>query len=164
MPNHLRNSIGISRGFVLLEFVIGMMVLGVVLVVSAKMLLNIQKDNVSNSKNLSFTLEANNTLDSLKAHLLEAKKDSIVYGKDFISWQSDLVDLKSSKDVSNTPTQTLHKVFLKDGSLYFDGFLMIDGLSDFQIFSYGNRFKLKICGRIEHKILCKQRWISLLNV
>lgn len=164
MPNHLRNSIGISRGFVLLEFVIGMMVLGVVLVVSAKMLLNIQKDNVSNSKNLSFTLEANNTLDSLKAHLLEAKKDSIVYGKDSISWQSDLVDLKSSKDVSNTPTQTLHKVFLKDGSLYFDGFLMIDGLSDFQIFSYGNRFKLKICGRIEHKILCKQRWISLLNV
>lgn len=164
MPNHLRNSIGISRGFVLLEFVIGMMVLGVVLVVSAKMLLNIQKDNVSNSKNLSFTLEANNTLDSLKAHLLEAKKDSIVYGKDFISWQSDLIDLKSSKDVSNTPTQTLHKVFLKDGSLYFDGFLMIDGLSDFQIFSYGNRFKLKICGRIEHKILCKQRWISLLNV
>lgn len=164
MPNHLRNSIGISRGFVLLEFVIGMMVLGVVLVVSAKMLLNIQKDNVSNSKNLSFTLEANNTLDSLKAHLLEAKKDSIIYGKDFISWQSDLVDLKSSKDVSNTPIQTLHKVFLKDGSLYFDGFLMIDGLSDFQIFSYGNRFKLKICGRIEHKILCKQRWISLLNV
>lgn len=164
MPNHLRNSIGISRGFVLLEFVIGMMVLGVVLVVSAKMLLNIQKDNVSNSKNLSFTLEANNTLDSLKAHLLEAKKDSIVYGKDFISWQSDSIDLKSSKDVSNTPTQTLHKVFLKDGSLYFDGFLMIDGLSDFQIFSYGNRFKLKICGRIEHKILCKQRWISLLNV
>lgn len=164
MLNHLRNSIGISRGFVLLEFVIGMMVLGVVLVVSAKMLLNIQKDNVSNSKNLSFTLEANNTLDSLKAHLLEAKKDSIVYGKDFISWQSDLVDLKSSKDVSNTPIQTLHKVFLKDGSLYFDGFLMIDGLSDFQIFSYGNRFKLKICGRIEHKILCKQRWISLLNV
>lgn len=164
MPNHLRNSIGISRGFVLLEFVIGMMVLGVVLVVSAKMLLNIQKDNVSNSKNLSFTLEANNTLDSLKAHLLEAKKDSIVYGKDFISWQSDLIDLKSSKDVSNTPIQTLHKVFLKDGSLYFDGFLMIDGLSDFQIFSYGNRFKLKICGRIEQKILCKQRWISLLNV
>lgn len=164
MSNHLRNSIGISRGFVLLEFVIGMMVLGVVLVVSAKILLNIQKDNVSNSKNLSFTLEANNTLDSLKAHLLEAKKDSIIYGKDFISWQSDLVDLKSSKDVSNTPTQTLHKVFLKDGSLYFDGFLMIDGLSDFQIFSYGNRFKLKICGRIEHKILCKQRWISLLNV
>lgn len=164
MLNHLRNSIGISRGFVLLEFVIGMMVLGVVLVVSAKMLLNIQKDNVSNSKNLSFTLEANNTLDSLKAHLLEAKKDSIVYGKDSISWQSDLVDLKSSKDVSNTPTQTLHKVFLKDGSLYFDGFLMIDGLSDFQIFSYGNRFKLEICGRIEHKILCKQRWISLLNV
>lgn len=164
MPNHLRNSIGISRGFVLLEFVIGMMVLGVVLVVSAKMLLNIQKDNVSNSKNLSFTLEANNTLDSLKAHLLEAKKDSIVYGKDFISWQSDLVDLKSSKDVSNTPTQTLHKVFLKDGSLYFDGFLMIGGLSDFQIFSYGNRFKLKICGRIEQKILCKQRWIFLLNV
>lgn len=164
MPNHLRNSIGISRGFVLLEFVIGMMVLGVVLVVSAKMLLNIQKDNVSNSKNLSFTLEANNTLDSLKAHLLEAKKDSIIYGKDFISWQSDSIDLKSSKDVSNTPIQTLHKVFLKDGSLYFDGFLMIDGLSDFQIFSYGNRFKLKICGRIEHKILCKQRWISLLNV
>lgn len=164
MPNHLRNSIGISRGFVLLEFVIGMMVLGVVLVVSAKMLLNIQKDNVSNSKNLSFTLEANNTLDSLKAHLLEAKKDSIIYGKDFISWQSDLIDLKSSKDVSNTPIKTLHKVFLKDGSLYFDGFLMIDGLSDFQIFSYGNRFKLKICGRIEQKILCKQRWISLLNV
>lgn len=164
MPNHLRNSIGISRGFVLLEFVIGMMVLGVVLVVSAKILLNIQKDNVSNSKNLSFTLEANNTLDSLKAHLLEAKKDSIVYGKDFISWQSDLIDLKSSKDVSNTPTQTLHKVFLKDGSLYFDGFLMIGGLSDFQIFSYGNRFKLKICGRIEQKILCKQRWIFLLNV
>lgn len=164
MSNHLRNSIGISRGFVLLEFVIGMMVLGVVLVVSAKILLNIQKDNVSNSKNLSFTLEANNTLDSLKAHLLEAKKDSIIYGKDFISWQSDLIDLKSSKDVSNTPTQTLHKVFLKDGFLYFDGFLMIDGLSDFQIFSYGNRFKLKICGRIEHKILCKKRWISLLNV
>lgn len=164
MLNHLRNSIGISRGFVLLEFVIGMMVLGVVLVVSAKMLLNIQKDNVSNSKNLSFTLEANNTLDSLKAHLLEAKKDSIIYEKDFISWQSDLVDLKSSKDVSNTPIQTLHKVFLKDGSLYFDGFLMIDGLSDFQIFSYGNRFKLKICGRIEQKILCKQRWISLPNV
>lgn len=164
MSNHLRNSIGISRGFVLLEFVIGMMVLGVVLVVSAKILLNIQKDNVSNSKNLSFTLEANNTLDSLKAHLLEAKKDSIIYGKDFISWQSDLIDLKSSKDVSNTPIQTLHKVFLKDGSLYFDGFLMIDGLSDFQIFSYGNRFKLKICGRIEQKILCKQRWISLLNV
>lgn len=164
MPNHLKNSIGISRGFVLLEFVIGMMVLGVVLAVSAKMLLNIQKDNVSNSKNLSFTLEANNTLDSLKAHLLEAKKDSIVYGKDFISWQSDSIDLKSSKDVSNTPIQTLHKVFLKDGSLYFDGFLMIDGLSNFQIFSYGNRFKLKICGRIEQKILCKQRWISLLNV
>lgn len=164
MSNHLRSSIDISRGFVLLEFVIGMMVLGVVLVVSAKMLLNIQKDNVSNSKNLSFTLEANNTLDSLKAHLLEAKKDSIVYGKDFISWQSDLIDLKSSKDVSNTPIQTLHKVFLKDGSLYFDGFLMIDGLSDFQIFSYGNRFKLKICGRIEQKILCKQRWISLPNV
>lgn len=164
MSNHLRSSIGISRGFVLLEFVIGMMVLGVVLVVSAKMLLNIQKDNVSNSKNLSFTLEANNTLDSLKAHLLEAKKDSIIYEKDFISWQSDLIDLKSSKDVSNTPIQTLHKVFLKDGSLYFDGFLMIDGLSDFQIFSYGNRFKLKMCGRIEQKILCKQRWISLPNV
>lgn len=164
MPNHLRSSIGISRGFVLLEFVIGMMVLGVVLAVSAKMLLNIQKDNVSNSKNLSFTLEANNTLDSLKAHLLEAKKDSIIYGKDFISWQSDSIDLKSSKDVSNIPIQTLHKVFLKDGSLYFDGFLMIDGLNDFQIFSYGNRFKLKICGRIEQKILCKQRWISLPNV
>lgn len=164
MSNHLRSSIDISRGFVLLEFVIGMMVLGVVLVVSAKMLLNIQKDNVSNSKNLSFTLEANNTLDSLKAHLLEAKKDSIIYEKDFISWQSDLIDLKSSKDVSNTPIQTLHKVFLKDGSLYFDGFLMIDGLSDFQIFSYGNRFKLKMCGRIEQKILCKQRWISLPNV
>lgn len=164
MPNHLRSSISISRGFILLEFVIGMMVLGVVLAVSAKMLLNIQKDNVSNSKNLSFTLEANNTLDSLKAHLLEAKKDSIIYEKDFISWQSDLIDLKSSKDVSNTPIQTLHKVFLKDGSLYFDGFLMIDGLSDFQIFSYGNRFKLKICGRIEQKILCKQRWISLPNV
>lgn len=164
MPNHLRNSIGVSKGFVLLEFVIGMMVLGVVLAVSAKMLLNIQKDNVSNSRNLSFTLEANNTLDSLKAHLLEAKKDSIIYGKDFISWQSDLMDLKSSKDVSNIATQTLHKVFLKDGSLYFDGFLMIDGLSDFQIFSYGNGFKLKICGKIGHKILCKQRWISLLNV
>lgn len=164
MPNHLRSSIGISRGFVLLEFVIGMMVLGVVLAVSAKMLLNIQKDNVSNSKNLSFTLEANNTLDSLKAHLLEAKKDSIIYGKDFISWQSDSIDLKSSKDVSNIPIQTLHKVFLKDGSLYFDGFLMIDGLNDFQIFSYDNGFKLKICGRIEQKILCKQRWISLPNV
>lgn len=164
MRSSPRKSISISKAFVLLEFVIGMMVLGVVLVVSAKMLLNIQKDNVANSNNLSFTLEANNTLDSLKAYLLEAKRESIVYGEDFISWQSDLMDLKSSEDMSNMPIQTLHRVFLKDHSLYFDGFLMIDGLSDFQILSYDDGVKLKICGKIEHKILCKQRWISLPNV
>lgn len=161
MRGYSRIPVGISKGFVLLEFVIGIIVLGVVLAVSAKMLLNIQKDNVANSKNLSFTLEANNTLDSLRAYLLEATKDSIVYGKDFISWQSDLMDLKSSKDISNMPPQTSHTVSLKDNSLYLDGFLMIDGLSDFQILPYSKGFKLKICGKIEHKILCKQRWISL---
>lgn len=158
-----RNPISVSKGFVLLEFVIGMVVLGVVLAVSAKMLLYIQRDNVSNFNKLSFDLEANNTLDSLRSYLLEAKRDSIVYGKDFISWQNDLMDLKSSKDISNIPTQTFHKLFLKETSLYLDGFLMIDGLSDFQIFSYDNGFKIKICGKIQHKILCKQRWISLLD-
>lgn len=164
MSSYPKSSIGISKGFVLLEFVIGVVVLGVVLIVSAKMLLNIQKDNVSNSSHLSFALKANNTLDSLRAYLLEARRDSIVYGKDFISWQSDLMDLKTSKDISNIPIKVPHRVFLQDGSLYLDGFLMIDGLSDFQILSYGNGFKLKICGKIQHKTLCKQRWISLFDV
>lgn len=164
MSNAPKSSITISKGFILLEFVIGMIVLGVVLAVSAKMLLHIQRDNVSNSSKLSFELEANNTLDSLRAYLLEAKRDSIVYGKDFISWQSNLMVLKSSKDISNIPTQTLHTLSLRDASVYLDGFLMIDGLSDFQILPYRNGFKVKICGKIQYKILCKQRWISLLDV
>lgn len=150
---------GFSNGFVLLEIVIGMLVLSVVLIVSAKMLLNIQKDNVMSSIKLSFALEANNTLDAIRAYLLEAKKDSISYGEGFISWESDLIDVKSTEDLSNAPTQTFHRIFLKGDGLYLDGFLMIDGLSDFQISPYEGGLRLKICPKATPKTSCKQRWI-----
>ncbi|WP_143428542.1 hypothetical protein [Helicobacter sp. 13S00482-2] len=148
-----------------MELIIGIVVLGVVLSLSARMLLHIQKDNIRYSRILSIDLQMNNTLDSLQAYLLEASKDSITYGKNFISWSSSFGDsnfsLKSTQRPSN---KNLHTIILNANSLYFDGFLMLDQLSDFEIFQTHDGFKIKLCTVISKKPLCRYRLIRLLNI
>ncbi|MDO7252419.1 hypothetical protein [Helicobacter cappadocius] len=158
-----RASTGIRGAFVLVEIVLGLMVLGVVLILSAKILFYIQEDNIKHSRALSLELQMNNTLDALEAYLLEASKNSISYGKNFMSWDSDFLDSKPSlKDTLGSSLKTSHTLTLNQNSLYFDGFLMLDGVDEFEIMRMDNIFKIRLCTKPKKKTLCRYKFIRLL--
>ncbi|PAF42937.1 hypothetical protein [Helicobacter sp. 11S03491-1] len=138
-------------GFVLAELIIGIVILGVIGVGGSKMLLSIQKHHFIQKRFVQMTFGLENALDMMGNYLLEAQRDSIVYGNNFLSWKMKDLDLS-------------HQIYLQEKRLYFDEFLALEEIENFNISRHEDTFRLELCSRVGKKYFCAQRLYWLWEV
>lgn len=148
----------VSSAFILLEFLVGIIILGIIAVVGSKMLINTQKYYFFQEQTLQVRFEMQNALDSIKNYLVNASRDSITYDNKFLSW--DNIERRKKNLIP-------HKIWIDNNRLLFDDFLMFFPASSFEIKALNENNKgyknieLKLCSFIFKKLVCTQKLVRL---
>lgn len=148
----------VSSAFILLEFLVGIIILGIIAVAGSKMLTNTQKYRFFQEQTLQVKFEMQNALDSIKNYLVNASRDSIAYDKNFLSWEN----------ADQTKKFLIpHRIYIENNKLLFDEFLMFFPANSFEIkaLNENNRgyknLELKLCSFIFKKLVCTQKLVRL---
>lgn len=148
----------VSSAFILLEFLVGIIILGIIAVAGSKMLTNTQKYRFFQEQTLQVKFEMQNALDSIKNYLVNASRDSITYDKNFLSWENAAQTKKFLIP---------HRIYIENNKLLFDEFLMFFPANSFEIkaLNENNRgyknLELKLCSFIFKKLVCTQKLVRL---
>lgn len=124
------------RAFALLEFVFGIVVLGLVSITCAKMLLHLKQKELFAQNTSIQTISLQNTLLQI-SHFLENAK--IISIKDNALYFTD--------DTSN------HSITLKNHTLFLDDIMLLDSLKSFEITPIKDDLLITLCA----KSLCLQK-------
>lgn len=148
----------VSSAFILLEFLVGIIILGIITVAGSKMLTNTQKYRFFQEQTLQVKFEMQNALDSIKNYLVNASRDSIAYDKKFLSWEN----------ADQTKKNLIpHRIYIENNKLLFDEFLMFFPANSFEIkvLNENNKgyknLELKLCSFIFKKLVCTQKLVRL---
>lgn len=117
------------EGFVLIEFIIAIVVLGTIIIAGSKLLLSIQKQSFIQTQKVQDNLSLENTLDILKNYLLES---------------SD-VEFKTNKVLWKDSLSKNHSLEKNEDKLFLDGNLLIDKVVNFELKRNKENFEAFLC-------------------
>lgn len=108
------------RAFVLLEFIFGIVILGIVAITCSKLLLHLKQQEVFARQ--QSVLDLYNTLLQIDALI----PSELVFKDNVLLWDK-------------------HQIFLKDRQLYLDYVLLLDDIDVFEVIPIGTDWLIRLC-------------------
>ena len=137
------------RGFVLLEFVFGIVVLGVISVTCAKLLLHFKSQEIRTHHLTTLHITLQNTL--LQISHLTQNAQNLSFGNGILHFDSpDLPALWQGTHLGTRPSPfdaplKAHTIALRQGGLYLDDAFLLDGVEVFELRALGRDSLLHLC-------------------
>ena len=131
-----------SKAFILADFVFGIIILSLLVVVLARAFLTLGNHSFAKNQNTLLDLKVNNALDSITRHLEQEKSFSFA---------------------NQTLTFGTHNITLANNILLFDNVVLCDEITDFRVSLLdSNNFSVSLCYLESSRIKCENRvgWLD----